>query len=126
MIRGTVTARNEAVVRVRVGGPNDVSAELDVLVDTGCSSSMLLPRETVSALGLKRHAKSKAVLADGSERRFDVYRADVEWNGHWQSIFVSSIGDEPVIGMRLLGGHRLVADVAPGGEVSIIPFEELP
>jgi clan AA aspartic protease len=126
MIRGTVTARNEAVVRVRVGGPNDASTELDVLVDTGCSSSMLLPRETVSALGHKRHAKSKAILADGSKRRFDVYRADVEWNGDWLSIFVSSIGDEPVIGMRLLEGHRLVADIEPGGEVSIIPFEEMP
>jgi clan AA aspartic protease len=126
MIRGTVTARNEAVVRLRVRGPNDDSTEVDALVDTGCSSSMLLPLGTVTALGLKRHTKSKAVLADGSKRRFDVYRADVVWNGDWLPIFVSAIGDEPVIGMRLLEGHRLVADVEPGGEVSILPFEELP
>src|SRR5262245_16219637 len=108
MIRGTVTARNEAVVRVRVRGPNGASADVDALVDTGCSSSMLLSRETVVALGLKRHTKTKAVLADGSTRRFDVYRADVEWNRDWLPIFVSAIGDEPVVGMRLLKGHRLV------------------
>jgi clan AA aspartic protease len=125
MIRGTVTPLKEAVIRVKVWGPNDESAEVDALIDTGCTSSMLLPMETIDALGLQRHSKGKAVLADGSTRRFNVYHAEVNWNGCDISICVSAIGDEPVIGMRLLEGHRLVADVEPGGDVSIIPFEEL-
>lgn len=42
------------------------------------------------------------MLADGSVRHFDVYAAEVEWDGAWRPVLVSALGDEVLLGMRLL------------------------
>jgi clan AA aspartic protease len=121
MIRGVVNARHEAVVRLRVRGPAGALAEVEAIVDTGFTSSLILPAATVAALGLVRQSGTAATLADGSVRRFDIYAAEVEWGGSWRCVMVSMVGNEPLLGMRLLAGHRLGIDVVPGGSVQIRP-----
>jgi predicted aspartyl protease len=79
VIRGAVNARCEAVVRLRVRGPGGVESDVDLIVDSGFTSTLTLPVALVTALGLTRKSGSAAVLADGSLRQFDIYAAEVEW-----------------------------------------------
>ena len=122
MIRGVVNARHEAVVRLRVRGPGGVESDMDVIVDSGFTSSLTLPATMVTALGLARQTGGTAVLADGSVRQFDIFAAEVAWGGTWRTVLVSAIGNESLLGMRLLAGHKLVIEVVPGGLVEIVPL----
>lgn len=122
MIRGVVNARHEAVVRLRVRGPGGVESDVDVIVDSGFTSSLTLSITMVTTLGLARLSGGTAVLADGSVRQFDIFAAEVAWGGTSQAVLVSAVGNEPLLGMRLLAGHKLVIEVAPGGLVEILPL----
>jgi clan AA aspartic protease len=117
-----VNARREAIIRLQVRGPLGTVVSLEAVVDTGFSASLSIPATTVSALGLARQTAGEAVLADGTTRQFDIFAAEVEWDGIWRPILVSSIGDEPLVGMRLLAGHHLRIEVAPGGMVEVTPL----
>jgi clan AA aspartic protease len=122
MIRGVVNARHEAVVRLRVRAPGGVESDVDVIVDSGFTASLTLPVTLVTALGLARQSGGTAVLADGSVRQFDICAAEVAWGGTWRAVLVSAVGNEPLLGMRLLAGHKLVIEVVPGGLVEILPL----
>ena len=122
MIRGAVNARGEAVVRLRVRGPGGAETDVDAVIDTGFTASLTLPLAVVSALGLVRQSGGGAVLADGSVRQFDIYAAEVAWDGTWRPVLVSAVGDEVLLGMRLLAGHELRIEVVPGGTVEITPL----
>lgn len=119
MIRGTVNARHEAVVPLRVRGPSGAETAVDAIVDSGFSASLTLPAATVSALELVRQSGGKAALADGSVLQFDIYAAEVGWGGVWRPVLVTAVGNEALIGMRLLAGHKLKVEVVPGGRVEI-------
>lgn len=122
MIRGVVNAGLEAIVRLRVRGPGGAECDADLIVDSGFTSSLTLPPTTVTALGLARHSGGTAVLADGSVRLFDIFAAEVEWGGTWRAVLVSVVGNEALLGMRLLAGQKLGIEVVPGGLVEILPF----
>jgi clan AA aspartic protease len=122
MIRGTVSARLEAVIRLRVRGPAGAELDVDAVVDSGFTSSLTLPSTAVASLGLARQSGGSVVLGDGSIRSFDVYAAEVEWDGNWRPVLVSGIGGEVLVGMRLLAGHALQVAVVPGGAVEIEPL----
>jgi clan AA aspartic protease len=122
MIRGAVNARGEAIVRLRVRGPGGIEQDVDAVIDTGFTASLALPTIEVGTLGLVRQSGTGAVLADGTFRQFDLYAAEVDWNGNWRPILVSAIGDEPLVGMRLLAGHELRIAVESGGFVEIRPL----
>jgi clan AA aspartic protease len=122
MIQGVVNNRHEAIVRLRVRGPSGVESDVEAIVDSGFTSSLALPIEMVTALTLARHSGSAAVLADGSIRQFDIYAAEVEWGGSWRAVLVSAVGNEALMGMRLLASHKLVIEVIPGGLIEIVPL----
>ncbi len=119
MIRGLVNARCEAIVRLHVRGPSGADLTVDAVVDSGFSASLTLPAAAVATLGLVRQSGGGAVLADGSVRDFDIYSAEVEWDSGWRAVLVSAVGDESLLGMRLLAGHELRIAVVPGGTVEI-------
>lgn len=120
MIHGRVSARRGAVVRLRVRGPTGNDAEVDAVIDTGFSSWLTLPSATIAALGLIHRSVGRAVLADGLVRHFDYFSAELEWGGGWRSVF--AVGNEVLLGMRLLTGNELRIAVIPGGEVEITPL----
>jgi clan AA aspartic protease len=119
LIRGTVNTRFEAGIRLRVRGPAEAELDFDAVIDTGFTSSLTLPSTAVTALGLDRQSGGSAVLGDGTVRSFDVFAAEVEWDGNWRAVLVSAVGDEVLVGMRLLAGHGLRVAVVPGGPVEI-------
>ena len=122
MIRGVVNARCEAVVRLRVRGPSAAELDLDAVVDSGFTASLTLPAAVVAALSLARQSGGGAVMADGSVRQFDIYAAEVAWDGGWRPVLVSAVGDEVLVGMQLLAGYELRIAVVPGGAVEIDPL----
>jgi clan AA aspartic protease len=122
MIRGVVNARREGIVQLRVRGPAETELVVEAIVDSGYTSSLTLPAATITALGLHRQSGGTATLADGSVRRFDVYAAEIEWDGAWRNVLVSAVGNEPLLGMRLMAGHKLTIEVVPRGVVEIVPL----
>jgi clan AA aspartic protease len=114
-----VNPRREAIVPVRVRGPGGAERDVDAVVDSGFTTSLTLPATVVATLGLARQSGGGAVLADGSVRQLDIYTADVAWCGGWRPVLVSGVGDEVLLGMRLLAGHKLRIAVVPGGVVEI-------
>jgi predicted aspartyl protease len=122
MIRGVVNASQEAVVRLRERGPGGVESEVDAIVDSGYTGSLTLPAAGVAALGLVRQSGGGVTLADGSVQQIDYYPVEVAWGRGWQSVLVSAVGDEELVGMRLLSGHQLRVEVVPGGVVEITPL----
>jgi len=122
VIQGLVNARHEAIVRLKVRGPGGAEADVDTIVDSGFTSSLTLPMAEVTALNLVRQSGGTAVLADGSVRQFDIFAAEIAWDGTWRAVLVSAVGNESLLGMRLLAGHKLVIEVVPGGLVQILPL----
>jgi clan AA aspartic protease len=119
MIRGVVNVHHEATVRLRVRGPSGIESGVDAIVDSGFTASLALPVTVVTALGLTRQSGGSALLADGSVRQFDICAAEVAWGRIWRPVLVYAVGGEPLLGMRLLAGHKLVIEVVPGGLVEI-------
>jgi predicted aspartyl protease len=64
-------------------------------------------------------------IGDGSETVFDVYNAEIVWNGDLRSIEIDAAETEPLLGMALLKGHRLQVDTIEGGLVTIKTLSNL-
>ncbi len=121
-MRGVVNARREAIVTLRVRGPSGSEFDIDTLIDSGYTGSLVLPSSIIAKLGLISQLGGKARLADGSIHQFPIYRAELFWDGDWQLVVISALGDEALLGMSLLAGHELRVEVVPGGVVEIIPL----
>ncbi len=122
MIRGLVNARREAVVPLRVRGPGGIESDVAAVVDSGFTASLTLPTTVVAALGLAWQSSGGAVLADGSIGQFDIYAAEVAWDGGWRPLLVWAVSNEVLLGMLLLAGHELRIEVVPDGPVEISPL----
>ena len=120
--RGAVNGRLEAVIALRVRGPAGVEVEVSAVVDTGYTGSLTLPAAVTSSLGLEQRSGGRAVLADGSVRRFDTYAAEVLWGGSWVGVVASALGDETLLGMALVAGRGLWVEAVPGGLVELRPL----
>jgi clan AA aspartic protease len=121
VIIGAVNPRNEAVVPIRLRGPSHPGLDLKVVVDSGFTESLMLPMPLITTLGLARQSVIVAVLGDGSDAEFEVYTAEISWNGRWRLV-TALVGSESLLGMRLLVGHELRVAVVPGGAVEISPL----
>jgi clan AA aspartic protease len=122
VIRGKVNSRREAIVCLRVRGPTGIKAAVDVLIDSGFTGSLNLPSTIIAPLGLPRKTGGKALLADGTLHSFDVFIAEVEWDGAWKTMLVSAVGDEALLGIKALAGHTLRIELVTGGTVEITPW----
>ena len=117
--RGEVNARLEAVLRLRLRGPNGAEAQVEAVIDTGYTGTLTLPAPVVASLGLERGGGGQAVLADGTSRRFETFAAEVEWAGAWRGVEAYALGAEVLIGMRFLAGHGLRVEVVERGAVKV-------
>jgi clan AA aspartic protease len=123
MIKGVVTSQRVAVVRLPVLGMKGEEREVKAIIDTGFNGSLTLPPSVIAALDLTWRSRGSAVLANGKREQFDIYAATVIWDGMQRRLLVEAANTDPLIGMRLLHGHRLSIHVVPNGDVTI---EEAP
>jgi len=119
MIRGIMTNCREAVVSIRLRGNQGYELDVDAIVDTGFTASLTLPLSIVTALDLVRNGGGNAILADGSNSGFDIYPVEIDWDGASKEINCYAVGDDALIGMRLLRGYELRVEVETGGLVEI-------
>ncbi len=119
MITGTVTADREPVIRIRVHDANGQDQECVAIVDTGFTGWLTLPLDFIRALGLSWKELGAAILADGSQVFFDVYEATIVWDGQAIAISVDESDSEPLIGMGLMDGFRILIEDVVGGQVQI-------
>jgi clan AA aspartic protease len=119
MITGTVNADYEAVIRLFVQGPAGPAHEVDAIIDTGFNGFLTLPLALVTALGLMRRSRGRALLANGSEELFDIYGVTVLWDGQQRYVEADAVDTMPLVGMSLLDGYDLYIQVADGGQVVI-------
>lgn len=122
MIRGKVTARREARLRLTVIAPDEQEHSLDVVLDTGFNGFLTLPTSVIRALRLPLGGNREVTLGDGSAVVLDSYIARVLWHERWRRILVLQADGDPVIGMSLLHGSRIVLDVLEDGDVTIDPL----
>jgi clan AA aspartic protease len=119
MITGTVNADYEAIIRLFVQGPVGPAHEVDAIIDTGFNGFLTLPPALVTALGLMRRSRGRALLANGSEELFDIYGVTVLWDGQQRYVEADAVETTPLVGMSLLDGYDLYIQVADGGQVVI-------
>ena len=77
-----------------------------------------LPLAHIAELELKWRGIGRAALADGSECLFDVFEADVEWDGRMRRLLVDEADTDPLVGMALLDGYELRIEVCANGMVT--------
>lgn len=119
MITGTVNGEYEAVIRLQVQGPSGQTHEEDAIVDTGFNGFLTLPLTVVTALGLPRRGRGRALLANGDEELFDIHGVTVLWDGQLRYVEVDAVDSTPLVGMSLLAGYDLHIQVAAGGYLLI-------
>lgn len=119
MITGTVNADREAILHLQVSGLPGQSQEIDAVVDTGFTGFLTLPLATIASLGLTRISRGRAILANGSEEVFDIYEAQIAWDGQTRTVEADAAEVEPLIGMSMLYGYELRVRVVDGGTVII-------
>ena len=119
MIEGNVQFGREAVVALQISGTGGASHEIEAVVDTGFTGSLTLPPDLITQLGLVWRTRGKALLANGAEDEFDIYVAEISWDGQMRKVLVESADTEPLLGMRLLSGYSLYIEAIDGGKVEI-------
>ena len=119
MIQGIVTSDREPIVQMVAQDAIGQDHKFDAVVDTGFTGWLTLPPHTIAALGLSWKELGAAILADGSLIDFDVYEASVLWDGQWVTIPVDEADADPLMGMRLMQGYRILIEDVDGGSVQI-------
>jgi clan AA aspartic protease len=118
MMQGYVNESFEAIISVSVKNSSSLES-FDAVIDTGFTGFLSLPTVIIMKLGLQWSYRDRATLGDGSETVFDVYNAEIVWNGQLREIEIDAAETEPLLGMALLRGYRLQVDTIEGGLVTI-------
>ena len=119
MITGVVNADREPIIRIRVRGVNGQEQECDAVVDMGFTGWLTLPLHFIATLGLTWREFGAAILADGSRVFFDVFDATVIWDGQPMTIAVDEANADPLAGMALMEGFRILVEDVDGGLVQL-------
>ena len=121
MISGTVQG-DEAIVPVAIEDAGGGLQEFQAVIDTGFTGAITLPATVVHNLRLTAMRPVRATLAGGERLAFNTYGATVRLHDSPQLARIIEMDGQPLIGMELLRGSRLVVDVTEGGEVLIEPL----
>ncbi len=122
MMLGRVNQRCEAVLPIVVGNVNGQRQVIDAVIDTGFNGFLTLPSAMIMTLDLSWSGSDVATLGDGSEALFDMYTANIIWDGDYKEIDIAESETESLIGMGLLYGYRLQVDIIEKGQITIVPL----
>lgn len=114
----------EARVWVAVAGPGGEFRELEAVVDTGFSGFLTLPEALIQGLRLPLYDYRRVRSAGNRIELAMSFRALVQWQGRERLIIVHQAENpNPLLGMAMLEGWRLIVDTQVGGPVTIAPLE---
>ncbi len=127
MIRGSVHSWEESPItgaaRVSITVANIEeparTITLSAVVDTAFTAHLTLPNASIRELGLTQRGEQPAALASGEVGHFAVYVVLMSWNGQNRLIPIFETNSEPLLGMAMLWGSRLIVDAWEGGDVTI-------
>lgn len=119
MITGKVNRGGDAVIQLRVQGPEGPPHEITAIVDTGFNGWLTLPKDLITSLRLPFRGSGRATLADGREILFDTFEGTVFWDGRPRQVSIQASDSDPLVGMGLLYGYELNIHVVEGGDVVI-------
>jgi clan AA aspartic protease len=119
MIQGIVNAKRQPIVPLTIRGDAGQEAAIETLLDTGYNGSLMLPLTRVEELGLRFLRTDTTTVADGRRVPVSVYAARVVWDGTERLTSVVAAGTQPLLGMSLTLGHRVVIEMVDGGIVSV-------
>lgn len=119
MIQGIVNAKRQPIISLIVGGDAGQEVTVEALLDTGYNGSLMLPLEQVEALALRFIRTDTTLVADGRRVPVPVYAARVIWDGTERLTSIVAAGTQPLLGMSLTLGHRVIVEMVDGGAVTI-------
>ena len=115
----------EPVARIVLVGPGG-SRTITAVVDTGMGDAINLPWDFFESFRLGSSRVGATIVADGREVDHPTARFLVRLAGRTIRVWGDCLGEEVLIGMDLLQGHRLTVDCTEGGPVLIEPLNDLP
>ena len=121
MITGKIRDERVAIIEVEVIGLNQ-RAKIEATLDTGFTDYLTLPEFLIDYLKLPRIGTRRAIIAHGRAVFLNLYLAKVIWHGKERDIEVLQTDKQPLIGMSLLRGSRIILDVVTNGDVKITPM----
>jgi clan AA aspartic protease len=119
MISGAVVSGRGPVVPLVVLDADGHEHTVSAIVDTGFNGWLTLPRRLAHLWGLSLGEQGSGVLANGTAVSFEVYEGQVVWDGQPTAVLVDEMESEPLIGMRLTRGYRMLIENVDGGVVTI-------
>lgn len=119
MITGSVNRFDEAIVTLRVRRPGGPERVFEFVIDTGSDGFLTLPSAAIRDLRLTHIARAEVTLANGSRDLFDVFVAEVYWDGEWRLVELDQAESEPLIGMMMLRGYSLYLEATQDGGVLV-------
>jgi clan AA aspartic protease len=120
MMTGIVTSRREAILRLKLVAEDGREHAFDAMIDTGYNGTLTLPPNVIASLGLRWHRAGRAILADGSESQFNVYRGTILWDGQPITISIDEMDADPLVGMSLMYGYELTLPVLDGATFTLM------
>ncbi len=119
MMQGFVNQNCEAIISIAVGHGNKRKQMVEAVIDTGFTGFLSLPPSIIESIGLPWIFRDMGTLGDGSEVIFEMYRAEVIWDGQVLVVDVASSEADPLVGMSLLYGYKVQIEAIEGGLVTI-------
>jgi len=123
MIYGEVNQDREALLDIVVVGADGYELPLQVIVDTGFSAFLTLPRSLIGRLGLSPYSTESIRLGDGSIVNATTYRALARVLHDSNPIIVQHSEGDILGGMALFDGMLITVEAVIGGQVTISPLE---
>jgi clan AA aspartic protease len=111
-VKGFVDDKLRALLRVAVSASrNGNRLEVVVWIDTAFNGGLVIPRKQIAELGLVKESSAEAILANVHSIELETFACFFEWfSNSYETQIVASDGEYPLLGTKLLDGHRLAID----------------
>ena len=111
-MKGIVDLRGRALLKMAIRATVDApEISTDAWLDTGFTGDLVLPQQLIEQLGLQESSVVKAAMGDGRKTEIVTFRAWANWFGEDREVeVIASSGQNVLLGVHLLLGHRLVVD----------------
>ena len=119
MMVGRLTDENEFLFPLVLRNEDGEELEVQAVLDTGFSGSLVPPGEVVRRLALRQDDVERVLLADGSMTRFSAHEVTVVWDDEDRTVTALGSGGDVLIGVQLLRGSVTLLEAIEGGDITI-------